>query len=226
MTCIGSVLKEIKGNVVMERKEIIMKLLKMRTLYLSAVIACLILTAGCSKSTSENTAANSTDTNAAANDDTTLSGRVTAVDGDTITVSVFMGGNNFGGSGKEGGMNRGSGDDTNASGKSGTGTPEKGERPSNDGTGSDKDFSNAPQGEEKTITVTSDTKYTIEDGDTTTDGTLSDVTVGTMISIEFATDSDSKDVPTTITIRNFSQGDFGNRDGQGTEAPADGSKTK
>lgn len=221
-----------------------MKTSKKKALLLLTVSSFLILAAGCSKSNSQDQAAQADSGNSSvaadsgtAQDDSTLNGQVTAVDGSTITLSAWPGGGNRGPGNGENKGQRPNGDSKNSdnmtppdksadsNNSNSTGNDKNSVQPTPSGDNQNGNGNKMPQGEEKTITVTDSTTYSVEKDGKTTAGSISDVTVDSMISVEFTTDSSGKEVPSVITIRSFSRDGMG-KGGNNSDSQTDNSNTK
>ncbi len=141
-------------------------------------------------------------------------GQVTAIDGSNITLAVNPGGGMQNGK-PEGG--RPDGQDNTTENDSSEIKPEI---PSSD---TAPDDINTGEIEEKVITITDESIIRVEDGDTTRDGTLDDITVGCMLIVGYTTDETGSEVLSSVTVRNFSEGQSGQAGpgGQGEQDKAD-----
>lgn len=160
-------------------------------------------------------------------DDNTVRGTVTSIDGDTITIQT-MGGRMGGG---PDGQMPGGGDASGASqdGKAlPSGTPETSAAPSEtpadtqtdavpsgsdapDGQGQPSGGQQGQAGEEITITLSDGTAISISENGTTSGGTASDITVGCMVSVTYGDDGETV---TGITVMEMS--------GEGPQASQNG----
>lgn len=219
-----------------------MKTVKKKAILLLTISSLFLLAAGCSKDNSQNQSAQTGNENnpvtadSTAKDASTINGQVTAVDGNTITLTAWPSGGNRGpGNGKNRGQRPNSdsknsdnitppdkSSDANSSGS--TDNNKNSNRPAPSGN-TQKGSTKMPQGEEKTITVTDSTTYSVEKDGKTTTGSITDVTAGSMISVEFTTDSSGNEVPSVITIRSFSRDGMG-RSSSNSDSQAGVSNTK
>jgi len=184
-------------------------------------------TPGTSSATSGN-AATETSVNKAVENDGTVSGIVTAVDGDTITIQVMDmmsgGGQMGGGKTQNGTVPAGMPEDVNiptdlpgnstaADLTEGTTEPaeettapadlpeggnagqpqQDGKEPGGGGMpqGNSGEGPSAPSGETITVTITSDTKISINENGTETDCPAENITVGSMISVTYGEDGET-----------------------------------
>ncbi len=153
------------------------------------VIALASLTA-CNKS-SENTAGNtgtvSTETENTESESTaassTVYGKVTAVDDNTVTLALGDMGQGGKGEAPSGEKPTGEAPSGEApSGEAPSGEKPSGEKPSDMGGGFTEN------GETQTLTIDDESKIQIQDGTSTSQGSLSDIAVDSILSIEYAED--------------------------------------
>lgn len=170
-----------------------------------------------SSSASSSTSSNSESQDSTQTDDSAIFGQITAIDGDSITLSVM---DNKGGNKGE----KPSGDASNQNSTEKPQSPPSGagqnstEMPSNGSKGgdssetsSDQKQGGAPQmsGETKTITISDSTVIEKEDNGSTTQGSTSDLEKGSMVSVTM-----DGDTVKMITIKNM-QGGPSDGKGQG-----------
>lgn len=220
-----------------------MKTVKKKAILLLTISSLFLLAAGCSKDNSQEQAAqtgsenNPVTADSTAKDASTINGQVTAVDGNTITLTAWPSGGNRGpGNGENRGQRPNSdsknsdnitppdkSSDANSSGS--TGNDKNSNRPAPSGN-TQKGSTKMPQGEEKTITVTDSTTYSVEKDGKATTGSLADVTTGSMITVEFTTDSSGNEVPSVITVRSFSRDGMMGRSNSNSDSQTGANNTK
>ena len=143
-------------------------------------------------------------------------GKVTAIDGTTITLLTVRGGPNQRPDKDAGRQNkqRSSSDaaesaDSQRSEIESSPSGQQKNRPSR-GNPPDRDDQRELKGEEKTITVADECRILIEKEGETSEGALTDIKVENIICVDFADDGTT---PTTITVRTDSFGKQGGRPG-------------
>lgn len=202
--------------------------LKKGVVSLTAISLIMLMAAGCSNTKTEtsNTTTTQTETSTQTEDTTTskqgdsaansggatdttedngISGEVTAVNGSEITISVNKGG---------GGAPKGDKPDGTAPDAT-TGST------TTDSTDNESDGQKPERtSEEKVITIDDESIIYVKDGDTETQGSLSDITVGKMIHITYTTDDSGNQVMEKITVQDMTQmptGDKPSGDAQGSK---------
>lgn len=147
-----------------------------------AALAAGVMITGCASqanaasTTSATTAASTEEKQKPEKDDNQVRGQITAIDGDTITMTTMVGGGRGG---------------EKPDGEKPTGEAPTGERPEkpSDESGSGEKPTGDAAGETKTITLTSSTSVVSRDKDTETAITSDDLSVGDMISVEMDGDT-------------------------------------
>lgn len=156
-----------------------------------------------------------------ATEDNGISGEVTAVNGSEITISVNKGGGAPKGDKPDGtAPDAASGstttDSTDTESDASTDTSSSNTK-SSDSTATDTQASQgqAPSGddaqkpertsEEKVITIDDESIIYVKDGDSETQGSLADITVGKMVHITYTTDDSGNQVMEKITVQDMTQ---------------------
>lgn len=196
-----------------------MKSLKKFSILLLALIFTMSMITGCSTKKTDTTATgtdttNSTnDNNIQKNNSMSIFGNVTAVDSKKITIAVMPGngmkGGPGGGPGSSGGKQQGNapsgapkgapGNNSNNHNNNDNQQPPQGkggqQPPSNDNNAGGK----APKTQTKKITITDESIISVQNGDSTTSGSLKDITKGSMIHITYK-NANGKKVMSSITV--------------------------
>lgn len=150
--------------------------------------------------------------------ESTITGKVTAIDGETITVAV-MGGDRGGAqggqpdaSGEQGEAPAGDDGDVDSSEHPDANTessdmpaetPAEGSMDAEGGNMSEQgDFQG--ESEEKTITVSDESVISVESDGSTTQGSLSDITVDSAITVTYITDEDGTETISQIAVSDMS----------------------
>ncbi|GEM_PF-5574235 len=126
-----------------------------------------------------------------------VTGQVTAVEGNEVTLAIMPAGGGQNGGRPEGGPDNtppDTADENNSGSKPDIPSSDEAPLPEN----------NTSEAEEKVITIPDDAVINIEDGDLTKTGTLNDITVGSMLSISYVKDDAGNEIIRSVTVRNFS----------------------
>lgn len=177
-------------------------------LFVLTMIVVMGLFIGCSKSKDTSSAANTntsgTNNSGSETNDNSEFGQVTAINGSTITLSVFPGGGmpgNRNGGGNRQDMQSGDKPDMQSGDRPDMQSSDKPDMQS-----SDKPNMQSIETEEKEITISDESIIKVQDGDSTKAGTLTDITVGSMLQISYTKDASGNDVLSSVLVSNMGQG--------------------